>query len=300
MTTNDSTARGVQKILEWRFTRGLELLLAFLGIVLTVYHIWEGVFAEGKALSASYKITLLAEGSEDFSIKNYVRPELNDYVRIVDLGIILWNSGSQIVNHGDIRGEDQTIGIEIELGSSSQLMENGWKLTRQMTSIQNNFNLLSQGNNRFTLTWQALDPRDFVQAHFLIATKLEKERIDNIRPNFTGSVTGTKGNVAVDATPYTSKQRLRAFIFTLISCVILLLAGRAFLKAFPQPPAFLRNLKETYQLPAMIVFILIAVSAFAAISVGIAGGVAYYMTSVPDWSTLSIYSIREDLKVPPF
>src|ERR1700681_3588464 len=123
MTTNDSTARGVQKILEWRFTRGLELLLAFLGIVLTVYHIWEGVFAEGKALSASYKITLLAEGSEDFSIKNYVRPELNDYVRIVDLGIILWNSGSQIVNHGDIRGEDQTIGIEIELGSSSQLME---------------------------------------------------------------------------------------------------------------------------------------------------------------------------------
>jgi hypothetical protein len=180
---------------QWRSVKVVEFILATVGFVLTVYHIWEGVFAEGKALRAEYKFSLLAESGDTFPLGTFVRPDVAEFDRVVDLGVILWNAGGQIISHNDIRGDEHSLIIELELGNASILIENGSRPGRQGSSIQNNFQFQPRGHNTFALTWQAMDPGDFFQVHFLIASKLGKGQIDNIGVKFSGSVTGTKGNV---------------------------------------------------------------------------------------------------------
>src|ERR1043166_160732 len=189
--------------------------LAIVGVIAGFYHIWEAIFAEGKGLTASYKTVIVADGSDLFQINSFVRQDIEQASRIVDLGVILWNSGGQIISNGDIRGDEHALTVELQLDNSSYLIDNGWKLGKQNASTQNNFAFRPQAKNSFSLTWQLMDPGDYFEVHFLIATKLDRSQVANIGAKINGSVTGTKGNVAVKIRPFNSIQEARRSVVPL-------------------------------------------------------------------------------------
>jgi hypothetical protein len=154
----------------------LSFPLSILGAVATVLAIIQGIsflFLEKKAISAVYKFEVLAQDGSAFNARTILDPNLSDWKKIVQVDVIIWNSGNEPIEHKDVR-RDTTISLD----SSSKVIDVHTGI--QKSNKPDDFKFQDSGMNSYKLTWDVLDPGDFFETHFLVGTNLDRESIKQI------------------------------------------------------------------------------------------------------------------------
>jgi len=277
--------------LEWRVVKLTELVFAVIGVILTAYGIWIGFFADERGISAAYKVEVLAQRSDAFPTSAFLQNGLSSNNRVVQLDVLVWNSGKQIIKREDVRSSDHDLLIQLDIGNLSSLVPKGWKLVKQESSIDNNYDLQSVGGNNFKLSWQAFDPGNFVQLSFLIATNLDKAQFDDIKPKFIASVTGTRGNVTVNSRSYSSFQTEQGLIGVPVSGVVFLFAMIAFTNWIPKRTKWVDNLSGVPKLITAVVILIggIGTMFFIALTAGVFA--AHFFANVPEWTNVPLLKL---------
>src|SRR5262245_50599000 len=98
----------------------LEIPFAVIGLVASIAGIitftsW--IFFESKAISASHKQAVLARDGIAFNAKPFLNPDLSDWKKIVEVSVLIWNSGSQPIEPKDVRRE-----VSIVVDPSSKII----------------------------------------------------------------------------------------------------------------------------------------------------------------------------------
>jgi hypothetical protein len=149
-------------------------ILGVIGSILAIYHYGiKPVFFEGRSISAAYKFRTIAEGTSVFDIRSYLRAEAADSKKLVELDVLIWNSGAETIEAKDVRQP-----LTLKIGGSSRIKDTRPGAVR--SSLENNFELQQTDPSTYRLNWKVIDPGDYFEVHFLIGTDLDESKLPQL------------------------------------------------------------------------------------------------------------------------
>jgi hypothetical protein len=170
----------------------LESLFALLGVLasfLAIYHYGIKPLFERRAIDAAYRIRTIAEGSSAFDLKPFLRSDLADANKLVEVDVLVWNSGAQAIDAKEIRRE-----VTMKFEQTSRVVQ--FRLGAIASNLKENFIFGQTDPLTYQLTWKILDPGDSFEVRFLTTTNTDRTEPVRIDGLIAGPVAVTTHDVA--------------------------------------------------------------------------------------------------------
>jgi len=145
-------------------------VLDVLGVVATLFVVYQAIsyfFFEGKSISAVYRVSILAQEGKIFNLKSVLKPEFADARNVAEVSVLIWNSGKQEIESKDVR---QDVTIKLAKNSNILAVQQGL----QHSNKAEDFRFAGVENATYSLRWDVLDPGDYFEVNFLLASNFDK------------------------------------------------------------------------------------------------------------------------------